>query len=190
MVDFILVLDERIFLFFNNWAHILPGIWKWLAILGVYIFPVVLVWYWLARRREPALFAFLTGLFAWFGINNILASLVLRMRPTPLIDLNFPAHEFLFDRPGPSFPSDHAAFMAAITLAFFLAGERRVGWFLIIVTFLTVLARIVTAQHWPSDILIGLLVGWVSVMILSVVRRPIDRWLIAPIISFAHRLGF
>ena len=189
MFDTLKALDERAFLFLHNWAHTVPSFWKWLAILGVYTIPIILVWYWLARRREPAFFAFLTGIFAWFGLNNIIGHFVVRMRPTPIIDLHFPAHEFLFDRPGPSFPSDHAAFMTAITISFFLAGERRVGWFLASLTFLTVLARVVTAQHWPGDILAGALVGATSVAILSVVRRPIDRWIIGPLVSMARKIG-
>jgi undecaprenyl-diphosphatase len=189
MLDKLIALDERLFLFLHSWANFLPSFWKWLAIAGVYTIPLILVWYWLARRREPALFAFLTGIFAWFGINNIIASLAERMRPTGTIELNFPAQEFLFDRPGPSFPSDHAAFMLAVTLAFYLAGERRVGHVVLILTLLTTLARVVAAQHWPGDILVGYLVGLAAVAILSTIRRPLDRWVIAPLVSVARRLG-
>lgn len=189
MLDKLIALDERVFHFFNEWANFWPTVWKWIAIGGVYLVPLVLVWFWLARRREPALFAFLTGLLAWFGLNNILGAFIMRERPIPLIDVDFPSQEFLFDRPGLSFPSDHAAFMSAVTLAFFLAGERRVASFLAVVTGLTVLARVVTAQHWPGDILVGLLVGGLSVAILSVVRRPIDRFVIAPLVMVARRIG-
>lgn len=190
MLEQLIALDERVFSFLHGWAAAMPIVWKWLAILGVYLIPLVLVWYWLTRRREPALFAFLTGLFAWFGINNILASLIDRARPIPTIDLHFPAREFLFDRPGPSFPSDHAAFMVAVTTSFFLAGERRIGWTLALITAATTLARVVTAQHWPLDIVAGVMVGVSAVLLLALVRRSIDRWVINPIVMFARRIGF
>lgn len=189
MLSSLIALDERIFAFLHTWAAVAGPIWKGVAIGGVYVVPVVLVWYWFARRRETALLAAITGLLAWLGLNNFIASLVRRERPIPVIDLHFPSREFLFDRPGPSFPSDHAAFLVAITLVFYLAGERRLAGFLSVVTSLTVLARVVTAQHWPGDIVVGAFVGVLAVGIISVIRRYLERWVINPIVKLARRIG-
>ena len=189
MLSSLVALDERVFQIMHQWAIVLPDIWVAFALCGVYVVPIILVWYWFARRRETALFAALTGIFAWLGLNNLIALYASRERPIPFITLNFPEKEFLFDRPGPSFPSDHTAFMTAITLAFYFAGERRVAGVLGGVTFLTVLARIVTAQHWPGDIIVGALVGLVAVLLFGLIRRPLDQWVIAPLIKFARKLG-
>ncbi|MBI4175458.1 phosphatase PAP2 family protein [Candidatus Berkelbacteria bacterium] len=189
MVDALLAADARVFLFLHQWAAFLPAVWKWVALVGVYCFPVVLIWYWLTRRRETALFAFAAGVFAWQGLNNLASAFSLRERPLALIDLHFPDREFLFDRPGSSFPSDHTAFMAAIAIAFWRAGERSVAIFLGIITVLTALARVVTAQHWPGDILIGAVIGLLSVVLLSAVRRPLDTWVISPLVQLARKIG-
>lgn len=189
MLSSLVALDERVFQIMHQWSVALPGVWVAVALGGVYLVPIVLVWYWFARRRETALFAALSGIIAWLGLNNLIGALVVRDRPIPFIELNFPEKEFLFDRPGPSFPSDHTAFMTAITLAFYFAGERRVAAGFGVITFLTVLARIVTAQHWPGDIVVGALVGVVTVLALSAIRRPLDHWVIAPLVRFARKLG-
>lgn len=184
----LIALDERLSIALQGLVGTLPMVWKALAIYGVYTIPFFLVWYWFFRDRLIALRAALAGLLAWFGLNNVIASLVGRERPVQIPSLNFPAHEFLFDRPGPSFPSDHAAFLTAVTLSFWLAGERPTLPYLIGVTALTVLARIVTAQHWVGDILVGILVGSLASWIVWRFRAQIDA-ACRPLIAMLAKVG-
>lgn len=189
MLSRLIELDAQLFAFFHNWATVLPSLWKFISIYSIYIIPFFLVWFWFARRRDLALLAFFSGAFAWQGLNGLIGALVHRDRPTPFIDLNYPQTEFLFDRPGPSFPSDHTAFLVGMVVIFWLAGERRVSWFLIGLTVITVLSRVVTGQHWPGDILAGAVVGLVVGASFWMFRRPLERWATGPLVQFARRIG-
>lgn len=188
MLQQLIVFDERFSYGFQGLVVVLPQLWKALAIYGVYTIPFFLVWYWFFRDRLIALRAALAGIVAWFGFNNVIASLVGRERPPQIPSLNFPAHEFIFDRPGPSFPSDHAAFLTAVTVSFYLAGERKTLPYLIAVLLLTVVARIVTAQHWVGDILVGILVGAVASKLIWLLRRHIDA-VCQPLIKALQKVG-
>lgn len=189
MLESLVAQDLRVFTFMHQWAAYGGAVWKWIAISGVYVIPVILLWYWFFRKRETAFFAALAGIFSWQILNNFIGAFISRDRPVPFIELHFPEKEFIFDRPGPSFPSDHTAFMVAVTVAFWLAGDRRVGSWLGVITILTVVARIVTAQHWPGDILVGAFVGLVGVGFLTLIRRPLDRFVISPFIKFVRKIG-
>ena len=188
MLDKLIALDERVFHFLHTWDTP-AALWQVIAIYGVYLVPVILVWFWLARRREPALFAFLAGFIAWVGINNLIGHFVERMRPVDYYHLVLPMQEGFFHRPGSSFPSDHTAFMAAIITIFYFYGERRVAYFVGGIAFINVLGRIVVGFHWPGDILIGALVGLATAAALWLLRRPIERLLISPIVSMARKIG-
>jgi undecaprenyl-diphosphatase len=182
-------LDARLSYSFQRLVTFVPSFWKWLAILGVYTIPVFLVWYWFARDRLIALRAAVTGIVAWFGFNSVISHFLVRERPPQLAFLNYPAHEFIFDRPGPSFPSDHAAFMTAIALSFLFAGERKLAPYLGLIAVLTVLARVVTAQHWVGDILMGIVVGLISALLIRAVHKPLDHWILKPLIKLVGKVG-
>lgn len=189
MVSALVAFDERISYNAQHLVQVIPTIWKMLAIFGVYVIPIVLLWYWFARDRLTALRVAVAGVVAWFGFNSVISHLVIRQRPPQIAALHFPAHEFLFDRPGPSFPSDHAAFLAAVTLSFALAGERKLTPYLAVLTVATLLARVVTAQHWVGDILVGIVVGAVSAGIVHRLRNPLDRLLLKPLIVVVGKVG-
>lgn len=189
MIANIVALDERLSYSVQQLVQFLPSAWKWLAILGVYTIPVFLLWYWFKRDRLIALRSAVAGVVAWFGFNSVISHFIIRQRPPQLPILNFPAHEFIFDRPGPSFPSDHAAFMTAIALSFYLAGERRLAPYLGLIALLTVLARVVTAQHWVGDILVGLVIGSIAALFIKLVRVPLDRWLLKPLVKLVGKVG-
>lgn len=189
MFEQLLLLDQQLFNFLHKWVTAAPVLWKSLAILGVYTVPILLIWLWFTKRREIALYAAIVGLVAWQGVNALIATLVQRDRPVPLLDIQFPDKEFLFDRPGPSFPSDHAAFLAAVTIALWLAGEKKIAIVLFVITLLTTLARVVTAQHWPGDILVGYVVGLLTVLLIMPLKRRLDQSIIRPLLVFVRKLG-
>ncbi len=186
----LLTFDRPIFHVLNSWATYLPEVWKAIAIYGVYTVPLVLLYVWFVRKeRDIALTAALAGIFAWQVLNNIVGALTGdRLRPVSLIDLHFPEKEFVFDRPGPSFPSDHTAFLVAITIIFWYKGKKNVAWLIGTITALTMLARVVTAQHWPSDILGGALLGAFTAWIFIHFDNWIQAKIITPLVGLAKKL--
>jgi undecaprenyl-diphosphatase len=188
MVQSLIALDERIFHFLYSWSTHFSDMWLVLAIYPIYLIPIVLIWFWFARRRGTALFAFLTGVFAWAGVNSIISALVHRERPLDALGITIAEKEGIFHRPGGSFPSDHTAFLTAIVVIFWWMGERRVALFLLILELITVVARIVTGLHWPGDILTGMVVGVLTASLVWMVRRPIEHLIIEPLVGIARRL--
>ncbi|MCH8741804.1 phosphatase PAP2 family protein [Patescibacteria group bacterium] len=64
-----------------------------------------------------------------------------------------------------AFPSGHASFFFAIaTIVYFY--NKKAGIFFFLASFLIGLARVFSGIHWPSDILIGALVGILSAHLL------------------------
>lgn len=189
MLDALIALDENLFATMNQWAAFVPEAWKLVAIWGVYAIPITLIASWFWFQRVDAFRAGFAGVLAWQGFNNLIASVVNRARPVSAIDLHFPEREFLFDRPGPSFPSDHAAFMTAVALSLWLSGERRLSPWLAALSMLTLLARVVTAQHWPGDILVGLFVGLSTAGLVWHFRASIDHYISKPLVGLAQRIG-
>lgn len=191
MFDAFLRFDEPIFHLLNGWATVAPEVWKVVAIYGVYLVPLVLLYVWFVRKeREISLTAAMAGILAWQLFNNLVQLFTgQRVRPLSLIDLHFPVTEFIFDRPGPSFPSDHTAFLVAVTIIFWVKGKRNVAWLIGTITALTMLARIVTAQHWPSDIFGGVLIGAFTAWLFIRFDGWIQAKAIEPIINLSKRVG-
>lgn len=89
-------------------------------------------------------------------------------RPRPFEVLGF---EPLFLGMNPSFPSGHAAFFFALSIALFFF-NRKVGWWFLGFSALNSLARIFVGIHWPSDILGGVVVAFVSFLIVIYLLKP------------------
>ena len=190
MFDYFLSFDQPIFQFLNSWVAVSPEIWKVVAIYGVYFVPIVLIYIWFIRRqRDVALAAVLAGIFAWQILNNLVQVIAgVRARPISVVDLHFPTQEFIFDRPGPSFPSDHTAFLIAIALIFWFKGKKNIAGLVALIAVLTMLARVVTAQHWPSDILVGALVGGLAAWLFLHFDGWIQAKIITPLVGFGKKI--
>jgi len=183
-------LDTAVSLWLQGFASVWPDVWKIVAIFGVYAIPATLLWSWLWGDKPTAVRATVAGLGAWLGMNTVISHFIPRDRPSQLPFLHFPAHEFVFDRPGPSFPSDHAALMVAVAVAFAASREQKIAVFLGSVAAATLLARIVTAQHWAGDIVAGAAVGVVTAQLTELLRDPLDRYLVQPLVrSWARIVG-
>ncbi len=64
-----------------------------------------------------------------------------------------------------SFPSGHAALLFGLAFAMFLFNKRWGGWFLGL-ALINGLARIFAGVHWPIDILVGTVIGFISFSII------------------------
>lgn len=188
MLMSLIALDERVFQSLHHLYPLAPTLWRLISYYSIYLVPFLLIWFWFVRR-EAALFAVLAGSLAWQGLNNLIGHFIDRARPLDFYQIALPGNEGLFHRPGSSFPSDHTAFLTGITVGFWVNGQRRAAQIFGILTLVTVLSRIVTGQHWPGDIIAGLLVGIISVGLLLLVRRPLDRWVINPLVKLVRRFG-
>lgn len=70
---------------------------------------------------------------------------------------------------GFSFPSGHAVFFSALASGVYLTNKKTGLIFAFCAVFIGI-SRIAVGVHWPSDILIGLLLGWTVV---AVVHRAL-----------------
>ncbi|KKT92358.1 MAG: phosphoesterase PA-phosphatase-like protein [Candidatus Jorgensenbacteria bacterium GW2011_GWA2_45_13] len=109
-----------------------------------------------------------TSLFVFFSLTVLLSrgffTEVIRFfytHPRPFDALGFTP---LIPESGNSFPSGHAAFFFALAAAIWYC-NRKWGWWFLGLALLNGVARIFVGVHWPSDILGGIVVGFVSLWI-------------------------
>lgn len=115
-----------------------------------------------AKAIERIAFAFFCALVAWF-----LASMYKYNFPNPRPFEVFDNLKPLFQTAsGDAFPSGHATFMGALSVAVTLF-DKRVGVFLVVGAIVVSWARVFANVHWPIDIIAGLLLGSVVSLILS-----------------------
>ncbi len=79
-------------------------------------------------------------------------------RPRPFAAFGFSA---LIGESGNSFPSGHAAFFFALGFIIF-SMDRKWGYWFLSLAFLNGLARVFVGVHYPTDILGGILMGFIA----------------------------
>ncbi len=150
----------------------------------VYLVPFLLIYLWFAVSRKISLRATLAGVLAWEGLSKLVAKIFDRPRPG-LSQIG--AKELVFHRPDTSFPSDHSAFLMALAVSFYLAGERKLGHLFVGLAILVGVSRVGVGLHFPLDILGGWLVGALTAYLIYVIHRPVDRYIIEPLIKLARK---
>jgi undecaprenyl-diphosphatase len=176
---------------FCGWSPTLDRIVVHLEVLKGSLFMgiVGLLWYWpgkeMSRRRETILTIILCVALSLVLNRGISTLLPYRDRPMYGIGAHAPTFEWHADlEHWSSFPSDNATYLFAIATGFWLISR---GWGLFFGVFATLasLARVYLGIHYPSDILVGALIGIVTT--LAVNRESVRRAFAAPLLSFESR---
>jgi len=180
-------MDTKIFLFLNQAvgvSHCLDQFFKFIAVYLIYTIPLFLIVYWFLGAKKTALRAAVAGGLAWQGFAKLIGHLY--FRPRPIVSL--PTKELVFHRPDYSFPSDHAAFLFALAFSFYLAGERKISYWLFVIGIFISVSRVVVGFHYPSDVLAGWVLGIFVAWLLWLAKDPIDKWIIEPLIWLAKKM--
>ncbi len=194
MTDFLAGLDVSIFRALNDlcgWSPTLDRIVVHLeAFKGSLFMGIVgVLWYWpdkdLPRRREMLVILILA--VALSLIANRVASTLLPYRERPMysIGANAPTFEWHADlEHWSSFPSDNATYLFAIATGIWLISRWWGLLFGIFAVFASV-ARIFLGIHYPSDVIVGALIG--IAMSVAVSREPIRKRIAAPVLALEPR---
>lgn len=153
-------MDLFLFRQLNDFA----GKWPCLDDLGIflakyfeYFLIAFLLLFLLLRFRKywkMVVLSFVSAVLARLVIVNIIRWIWIRPRPFVENTVNL----LLNYADKPSFPSGHAAFYFAIATVVFYK-DQFIGTLFFVATILICLARIFVGVHWPSDILVGALIG-------------------------------
>lgn len=134
----------------------------WLVVLVVLIGGYVLLFRLPNKQRyQTYLRVLMAGLTAYV-VAKIIGLLYqpVELRPFELLGAN-PGASFLNN---PGFPSDHALFVMAITLAvWFGAKQRKLAIVCLILTILVGVGRILALVHTPLDVIGGFIIAWAGV---------------------------
>ena len=129
-------------------------------ILGA-ILVALFIW---KKNRIMVLSAAISVFLSRIVITEILKIIIHRPRPYVVLDLVkkiIPENSDL-----KSMPSGHAAIFFAIAMAVYLY-NKKLGIFFFIGAILMGIARVFCGVHWPSDILVGAIIGILSAIIVD-----------------------
>jgi undecaprenyl-diphosphatase len=133
-------------------------------------------------RRRETLVMIIPAVAIGLILNRAISTLLpFRVRPMYAIGANAPSHNWTFDlEHWSSFPSDTATYLFAITACLW-AISRPFGILFGLFSTCVVLARVYFGIHYPSDIVVGVLLGIAAGMggTLRAVRETVARPLLA-----------
>jgi len=194
LTDFLAGLDVSIFRALNDfcgWSPTLDRIVVHLEVLKGSLFMgiVGVLWYWpdknMPRRREMLLTMILA--VALSLVVNRFTSMLLPYRDRPMysIGANAPTFEWHADlEHWSSFPSDNATYLFAIAASLWLISRWWGVLFGVFAAF-AALARVYLGIHYPSDIVVGALIGIATSLAIN--REAVRKAIAAPILSFETR---
>ncbi len=158
--------DAQIFNFLHGLTESLP-ILNWFYIFAAVYLPYIIavifaILLWREKSTKKRYFIFLAALLSVIIARGILTELIRYFyhRPRPFVALQFNP---LLEMSGTewSFPSGHMTFLFAFIPAVFQLNKKW-GWILTGLSFLVGLARVISGVHWPTDILVGIILGIAS----------------------------
>lgn len=162
-------MNEELFYLFYNFGslHALSEVTFFLAeYFGYFVSIAVFLWIiWKFRMFfiKKAAIAFGISVFAWI-VAHIFKAYFSIPRPFQILDdvtpLVFGTHALQ------ALPSGHATFFGALATSIYFL-DKRAGVAVWVCAFIIGLARIMAGVHWPSDILVGWVLGTLIAMILN-----------------------
>jgi len=183
MLEQLKSLDQKILLPINHFFSQHGGFLnKFLAEYLIYSLPLILIVLWFRpvsptasrggskQAKKVALRALFAAILAWPIFSNLIGHLVNRSRPFEVSGV----HELLFHRPTYSFPSDHAAALFAVGFSFLFSGYRKMAFLVLGLAVVISFFRVATAIHWPSDILVGLVIGLIAAYLIHLFDKPLN----------------
>ena len=177
--------EVRVFLWLNREAEI-AGEMFWLGLMtlgdGLVVCVLLLPFF----RRKPAFVVAMV--LSWVLVTICVQAIkYLVNAPRPLEALpgaNF--HLIGANYRSKSFPSGHAATASMFAAGAYLFFRRRFAWVLVgMVAILISVSRIAMGIHWPTDVLVGSVIGWLLVGLGSTLTKrfeldpqPIVQWVV------------
>lgn len=174
-------MDAGWYLAINSFARDTPWL-HWLVPQyalwgGLVLLVVLLILGWLWARRQPDA-ADRVGIAVLTGISAVVVLLVNQHLISPAIARARPCHalqgvEVLLTCTNDySMPSDHCVIAGAIAAGVWIL-NRKFGIIATILALLLAFGRVYAGVHYPSDTIVGLLIGAaIGVVIVLVLRRP------------------
>ncbi|MBI3232114.1 MAG: phosphatase PAP2 family protein [Candidatus Doudnabacteria bacterium] len=166
----LLDLDYRGFLWFNGWAGKWAGL-DWLTVFLGHWLPylialsLVLAWF-MASPQDKARKALFGAFIAFVLARLVLVEVIRKFLPRDRPFLSFSVAQLIAKGAERSFPSGHAAALFAIAATVYFY-NKKLGTWLFAAAILVSLARVVGGVHYPSDILVGALVGVLSARLIN-----------------------
>lgn len=175
----LLELDTTITFWLYRGDQLSANAQQWLNALAsyvVFLLPIVLLVL-ITRSYQDRITSakvFVTAVVSWqvlsFGIGSFLyGQYGFRDRPFTERGLT----ELFLERPEKAFPSDHAAVLMAVTIAFFAYRYPKLGWLFLVLGVLSSIARVAVGFHWAGDVLAGWVVAVIAFLIIKAVDRPL-----------------
>jgi undecaprenyl-diphosphatase len=158
------------FLFASIYSAAFTGVWTdaliilFAAYWEIVVAAVLLIYLWspklnrvdLKVRAKKTGWALFSAIVARFGVVELIRFLYPRERPFVANGLDALINQNPLES---SFPSGHATFFMALAVYLILAGDKKLGWFILVSAVAIGLARVAAGIHWPSDVMVGWAVG-------------------------------
>ncbi len=195
---------QQLMISLNNRAvnhQLLVGFLPWTADIFVFTYPIYLVGLYLRGLKKKNDYfkhaAFAIAFSAWLAavINQVIQYFGDKSRPETAISLQ--QNLILEHLPTDPFPSDHAAVSAAIAMSTMLWWIKhkdskflKASVFFWFASGVMSFSRVAVAIHWPTDIIVGVLVGVLSAVIIlrSSVWERLVRNVCSPLIRLQEKI--
>jgi undecaprenyl-diphosphatase len=179
--------DHAIAVFLNQLALSSPlakSFFQFSAQYLIYSVPIILVllWFYSSTSKKLALRSFFSG-FISLNVGQYLAAGVKRERPF----LSGGVTEVMFHRPDYSFPSEHAILLFAVAFSLWFGGYKKLGILMMVLSTIITVSRVAVGFHYPSDVIIGGLLGFAFAWTFWRADRFLD-WFYDFWIKVAHKL--